>query len=360
LLEICKNTITILESNSSTLVEEAAIKLFKTFTGRLLDNSLDFLTNNKKNQRVLESIFALWMNIANEKSKFSLFGVSISLIFSKIAKIEDSNLNKNIKFFFTNLVKENPKYNIDNTLFSSTDPSQFKTMLKDLVNNNKNHICLEIISEFLADLKEFKYIALSWNTLTDKSVVETLSKLSSKNYQYILTKFSTIIIDILKANENNLSKLFEIFNYNFFKTFLNFEGGKAKHNNINTIITSLIKALKSVKDSELNSKTKKELSKYSEEIIRLFDGHGLSPVTFKGFLLFLFESLSENARERFVKSLIEPTPKTNGHSKMEVEVEENEEDEDVNEGDYGDEKFRAIFFTKINVLKTVVTVSLII
>lgn len=362
LLEICKNTITILESNINTAVEEAAIKLFKTFTGRLIDSSLDFLTNNKKNQRVLETIFSLWMNIANEKSKLSLFGVSISLIFSKIAKLEDSKLNKNIKFFFTNLVKENPKYNIDNTLFNSSDSTQFKTMLKDLVNNNKNHISLEILSEFLTDLADFKYIAVSWNTLTDKSVIETLSKISSKNYQYILTKFSTIIIDILRSSELNFAKIFEIFNSNFFKTFLNFEGGKAKHNNINIIINSLIKALKNMKDSEFGSKINKDLSKYSADVINLFNGHGLSPVTFKGFLLFLFENLSENGREQFVKNLIESSssPKTNGHSKMEVEIEEDEdEEEDINENDYGDEKFRTIFFTKINVLKTIVTVSTI-
>lgn len=370
IMEIFTAVLNTLKSNNNTMVEEASVKIFHSFMERLSNNTFASLINNKKSQRVLESIFSLWLDFSKDESQLLLFNLSIMLIFNKISNgIESENKkedNINLKAFISNLIRSHYRYNLDNTLFTEDNNEVMVKMFGELVNKNKNHFILELLREYLLSTTNFKYIGLLWNNIIDTEVLTKLMKESNKNYQFILTKIATIVMDVLNKTRVNYNKIFSILDLGFFKTFLRFEGGKSKHTNLTTVVNALIRSLKERK-TELSNESnqteltsfKKELKTYSYNLIKLFDGKGFSPVTFKGLFLFLFQNISEKKRVEFVDFLITPEKKAIKSNKMEIESEDEDEedDEDSDQENYGNEEFRAVFFSKINVLRTIILVS---
>ena len=401
LYDIFSNILSTLESNYSAQSEETAIKTIQCFIDSLFKGQFECLNNSKKSHKTIESIFSILFDFSKlsiikqdkvfkpEKSKSKgknkdfrnknnhnqetfksrsintlLFQSSVILLLNKVVKSDVSSKSSNstlqgVYNYLSNFLKQNPKYSVDNKTFTEiqAEESSFYFVMKELLSKSgKNHVYLEILEDFLKTTirnKEPKYIAYVWNCMTTQENVMKFMEISNKNYQFFLSKLSQIVIEALGESKFK-AKIFEIFDINFFVNFLKFEGGKTKHKCLSQILSVLHEVLASMKAEE------KEIKDYCSRIIRLFDGKGFSTLTFKPFFVYLFEKIGEEKRAEYVNFLISTQKVGNGiNNKMEVDEEEEEEDEDeLMEENYGNDESRKVFYSKINALKTIITVSL--
>ena len=329
-LEIINSLLKTLESNHNYPIEETSLRAFDSFLASV--EKKDFFSS-KKGHKVLEAIIVTWFDFI-KKPNFRLFYYTSLLILNSYKNL---NLFKN---FMANLIKTKPKtFSLELTLFQEED---IKFVLTELINKQRDHCLLNYIECFCKE--ELKFIAVLWNTITDHKLVSELINSSNKSYQYLLSKISIIIINCL-GSSNEYLKLFEIFNFNFFKQFLNFEGGKVKLNYILTILNALVNEIKD----------KKPNSEYSSSILLLFSSNCLSPITFKPIFNFFFERLNIKEREEYVENLLSNKPKKQvKSSEMEIDDSNSElEKEEYFEGNYGNEDYRSQFFTKMNILKNI-------
>lgn len=337
---ISKSTDYILSScATSTNSEELAIYSFKSFLSSVNPNT-------KKLQKIVEEVISKWLS----KDSDLLFHYAVLLILS-ISGLSSKTKTENssISSFIQNFLKTKPKYALDNHLFclDGSTPETLQKLISALVLGRRDHVFLTLYLEFLAincknsSTNAFKYIGVTWNTITETSYAAELIEKSNKNYQYVLTKLSICIIENV-----DIEKVFLIFDYNFFKTFLKFEGGKSKTACINQIINSLIARLNSEAEVLNSSSKQNTYNSYCTSLLELFTKGLLSSINYKSFFLLLFHNISETQRGNLITNIIESkTEHTNGVN-MDID------DQEVDEKDSRQE-----FYTKVNLLKNIMTVS---
>lgn len=328
--------ISLVEQQSNT--EELVIKALNSFLFGATPNDL----NSKKFQKLIENVISQWLT----KEVTQTFHASLILTLSIYVKKNPSTALSN---FINNFMKTKTKYVIENFLFNIENPQipqGLVSIFNFLVDKNKNHIVFDLLLQFLAATaqSDFKFLAISWNCITDKEVGTELIKKSNKNYQFLLTKLSLCLIE----NVADIARLREIFDLNYFRSFLHLEGGKQKITYLTQIIGLLTKRMGELQSDE-GKKEKKKSEHYSSEVLKLFNHKELSSISFRGFFIFLFGNLNENSRTEYLTTLLSPTM---NDSKKDTKMDIDDLNEDMNEEDY-----RAEFYSKVNILKTLIIVS---
>lgn len=335
----------LINADVSINCEEYSIKCFNSFLNNV---NVD---NNKKLQLAVEDIIITWLS----KDKSCLFSTSLYIIIDNI--VIDQTINENnrsIVNYLINLLKNKPKYNIINNLFSEENNS-FNNLIKffeELIdNNNKSHTALQLLLKNIElictqskDNVNLNKLSIIYNTLTDSKLASNLIKVSNKNYQYVLTKICLTFIN----NIEDIKKLLCIFNSNFFKIFSSFEGGKTKNVYINQMISSLLNRLKTVSNKD------NIFEDYCYEMLSLFDNSILSANMYKSFFLFLFGNLNLDKKETYISSVINNNNNSLSKevSKMEIEYNDNYT-ANILDGEY----YKNNLYKKVNILKSIITVS---
>lgn len=293
---------------------------------------------NKKHQKVIEEQIEKWIEFKNDSQY--LFHLSNLIIINQCQFITSK---KPFKDFLLNFLKNKKKYNLFENesqvgIFNkSNNFSNLFFFLCNLLNNNRNHVIIHIFIDFLRITyknNQNEIIAQTWNTLIYSNNVKEMIRISNKNYQYLLCKFSLAYLDIIDSDD----KIFSIFNSDFFKGFLGFDGGKEKHNHINSIISVLNKRI-------LNTNINNQ-SNYFKNLIHLFVEMKLSPITQKGFFCTLYNKLSDNQKEGFIESVFD------------INLKKNEEEFDEEFGSLQYENEKDVLYSQVNILKTLYIVSI--
>lgn len=358
-ISITKNILQTLELNSSTLIEDEIMSYFESLLHSLLNGKLNTLMNSKKGQKLIESLIFLWMDYPSNNLSKSTNEICTNLNYCNILIFNgiQSN-NETFSLFRKNFIKANPKYHYA-FIFNSSDDSNLKKILSCSINLGKNHYLLKYLNNYLVQTNELDNIALVWNCVTDKNFVQESLNKSGKNFISLLTSISISIIKNLKTKPlKEYVKIFSIFNSGFIKTFIDFEGGKFKMSSLTNIFNELINSIKEKKEKNNLNDIESVLVKYSYEILELFKENLLSSVSNKIIFSFFFEYCDEESRLKFTKKIIEnkSISLTNKNNKMEIEQDE-EEEEILNDNNYYDQDFKSEFYSRINILKNILTVS---
>lgn len=362
-ISITKCILQSLELNSSVTIEDEVLNYFENLLQSLLKGRLVALMNSKKGQKLFETLITLWMEFPfNNFSKSNQdltnnLNYSNILIFNGI--ICDS---ESFNLFRKNFVKTNSKYNIT-TIFSNNDDSNLKRLIHNAISLSKDHYTLKYLNNYLLNTFELDNIAQVWNCVTENNFVQESLNKSGRNYISLLTSISITIINNLKNKPiKEYAKVFSIFNSGFIKTFINFDGGKFKMNNLTTIFTELINSIREKKQKKSIEEIESLVIKYSYEILDLFKQNLLSSVSNKFVFSFFFEFCNEESRLKFTNSVISNKSNSNAKekiNKMEIDEAEEEEDEDIiDENNFYDQDFKSEFYSKINILKNILTVSI--
>ncbi len=323
--KMLSQTLSTVESNPTS--EKDTIGFFK----KLIETLLYQEKIQKKIQKTIEDNLENWLILSKDNKNY-LFFISIIFILNESLYRKSSQIiNKSFSSFLTNFIKAKTKYSIK-SIFS--DIANINTFFSRIVDNNKNHVSLDmffIILKTSFEAKDTDLLAQSWNCLTDKTSAVELIKKSNKNYQYLLTRFSLFLLEVIA----DMDKLFSIFDFNYFKSFISFEGGKEKQNHINQIVQALSNRLSACESGS-------KLEAYSKQMLGLYLNMSLSPLANKAFFIILYKSLSEKAKVEFIDKAI------NLRNKQ-------EQADDVD--DRINEEAKEILYTQFNIIKTIISVS---
>lgn len=327
--KILSQTLSTVESNSAS--EKEAIVLFQ----KLIETLLSQEKIQKKTQKSIEDNLENWLCLSKDHKNYLFFISIVFILNASLYRKGSQSTNAAFLSFLTNFIKAKVKYSIKG-IFS--DSANIATFFNKIVDNNKNHISLELFFSLLKtsfEAKDTDLLAQSWNCLTDKNSAVELIKKSNKNYQYLLAKFSLFLLDTI----SDIDKIYSIFDFNYFKSFISFEGGKDKHNHINQIVQSLSSRLS-------NTESGNKLEAYSKQMLGLYLNLSLSPIANKSFFSILYRSLTENARAEFIDKVVNLRNKSSD--------EQSEEDERINE------EAKELLYAQFNIIKAVISVSNII
>lgn len=167
----------------------------------------------------------------------------------------------------------------------------FKLLLTQNIREGEFHSCFKLFLNFLTRLNDFTKVIEIWNVLIDPNSQEIFKAVSQKNLQFLIYSVSKYLMEkyfILKYIK-------QIFDSSYFDNLMKFSSNK-KFKFINSLIETLMAGMKSVSESE-----KELLADYSKDLLSVFgnDG-GLSPQTYKNFFNFLFNNLSDDAKNDFI------------------------------------------------------------
>ncbi|MCQ2816784.1 MAG: hypothetical protein MJ252_05910, partial [archaeon] len=320
-----KNHIKICGATGKILLYKIALNQKKLTWENLIFILKDCLSLNSNNL-FHESIFLLIDELFN-KIFSDYYNESIKtqnkfyISFKKIIEKEIQNKNNLTKvssnfefclYFIMLKYKEQLKdilpNNILNELFDIKDEinSSLKNYFKILLtlpviyklNSFNFNVSFTFLCDLLEKLKNNQYAYKIWNILINNDCSLEFNKISSKNYELLLFKYSYFLID--KCFHFDYVK--EIFDDSFFISFLQFNSNK-KYKYVYDLVELLTSKLKELLKDDNN---KEELNEYCAKLINIFGiekDQKFSPNSLKNFFTFLYSNLSKEEKKDYIKTI---------------------------------------------------------
>jgi hypothetical protein len=283
-MDVCLDILKILgDLIKQNVVEEGVLFTLDTLINNLVSNYYVEINIKKLSEKFLKFIDTLIVSKSNPKNI-----IEFSIIFS-ITKhsLKESLLSYSLKNYLPNSI-------LENLLEEKNLYAYLKLLLTNKPRENDFHISFSFLLELLKQADDFKKAINVWNVLIDPEMMTEMKTTSLKNYQFMVYLVSKFLLE----NYFNLTYIKQIFDHSFFESFLKF-ANKNKFKYISNLVDIIQQKLKDQDDKEM-------VSEYSYDLLNVFGNDpatGISPQTYKGFFLFLFENLQDSHKNDFIDSI---------------------------------------------------------
>ena len=152
------------------------------------------------------------------------------------------------------------------------------------------------LCELLEKINDKKYAYKIWNILIDQKCIESFKAISLKNFELLIYNYSSFIL----TKFFEIDYIVQIFDDSFFISLLKFSSNK-KFKYVQSLNEIITKAITSQKYDN------KVVNTYCEKLLNIFGVESeekYSPNALKTFFIFLFDHIAQDAKEKFIASLI--------------------------------------------------------
>lgn len=267
-------------------MEESMLQTLSECFQKIFGN---YYTDIKKANKLYEGLLKLIEPLSENKNKLHKCSMLEFSIYIILLQYED-----NFKRFLpTNLKEEMFRDNGEDIPIVN----YISFILASPVKGTEFHVSFSLLCECLIKLNEQKYPYKIWNILIDQKWFSHFQKISSKNCEIFLYKYSSYLLN----NYYNINYVSQIFDDSFFLSLLNFATNK-KSKYASEISSILIENLaKESKDNILS------VQDYCSKLIKIFGPEQkgkYSPNGFRLFFLFCFNHLKEKEQNDYIDSII--------------------------------------------------------
>lgn len=270
-------------------LEESVIVLFKELFSKIFEN---YYTDIKNENKLYDGIFKLLdnytvnknsLNKANSNFEFAIYFLLIPYM-DKFKGFLPSNIKKEM---------------FDSSLEETESPLKkyFDIIMKLPIKEGKDfNVTFCYLCELLEKINDKKYAYKIWNILIDQKCIESFKAISLKNFELLIYNYSSFIL----TKFFEIDYIVQIFDDSFFISLLKFSSNK-KFKYVQSLNEIITKAITSQKYDN------KVVNTYCEKLLNIFGVESeekYSPNALKTFFIFLFDHIAQDAKEKFIASLI--------------------------------------------------------
>ena len=270
-------------------LEESVIVLFKELFSKIFEN---YYTDIKNENKLYDGMFKLLdnytvnknsLNKANSNLEFAIYFLLIPYM-DKFKGFLPSNIKKEM---------------FDSSLEETESPLKkyFDIIMKLPIKEGKDfNVTFCYLCELLEKINDKKYAYKIWNILIDQKCIESFKAISLKNFELLIYNYSSFIL----TKFFEIDYIVQIFDDSFFISLLKFSSNK-KFKYVQSLNEIITKAITSQKYDN------KVVNTYCEKLLNIFGVESeekYSPNALKTFFIFLFDHIAQDAKEKFIASLI--------------------------------------------------------
>ena len=270
-------------------LEESVIVLFKELFSKIFEN---YYTDIKNENKLYDGMFKLLdnytvnknsLNKANSNFEFAIYFLLIPYM-DKFKGFLPSNIKKEM---------------FDSSLEETESPLKkyFDIIMKLPIKEGKDfNVTFSYLCELLEKINDKKYAYKIWNILIDQKCIESFKAISLKNFELLIYNYSSFIL----TKFFEIDYIVQIFDDSFFISLLKFSSNK-KFKYVQSLNEIITKAITSQKYDN------KVVNTYCEKLLNIFGVESeekYSPNALKTFFIFLFDHIAQDAKEKFIASLI--------------------------------------------------------
>ena len=270
-------------------LEESVIVLFKELFSKIFEN---YYTDIKNENKLYDGMFKLLdnytvnknsLNKANSNFEFAIYFLLIPYM-DKFKGFLPSNIKKEM---------------FDSSLEETESPLKkyFDIIMKLPIKEGKDfNVTFCYLCELLEKINDKKYAYKIWNILIDQKCIESFKAISLKNFELLIYNYSAFIL----TKFFEIDYIVQIFDDSFFISLLKFSSNK-KFKYVQSLNEIITKAITSQKYDN------KVVNTYCEKLLNIFGVESeekYSPNALKTFIIFLFDHIAKDAKEKFIASLI--------------------------------------------------------
>ena len=270
-------------------LEESVIVLLKELFSKIFEN---YYTDIKNENKLYEGMFKLLdnytvnknsLNKANSNFEFAIYFLLIPYM-DKFKGFLPSNIKKEM---------------FDSSLEETESPLKkyFDIIMKLPIKEGKDfNVTFCYLCELLEKINDKKYAYKIWNILIDQKCIESFKAISLKNFELLIYNYSSFIL----TKFFEIDYIVQIFDDSFFISLLKFSSNK-KFKYVQSLNEIITKAITSQKYDN------KVVNTYCEKLLNIFGVESeekYSPNALKTFFIFLFDHIAQDAKEKFISSLI--------------------------------------------------------
>ena len=270
-------------------LEESVIVLFKELFSKIFEN---YYTDIKNENKLYDGMFKLLdnytvnknsLNKANSNFEFAIYFLLIPYM-DKFKGFLPSNIKKEM---------------FDSSLEETESPLKkyFDIIMKLPIREGKDfNVTFCYLCELLEKINDKKYAYKIWNILIDQKCIESFKAISLKNFELLIYNYSSFIL----TKFFEIDYIVQIFDDSFFISLLKFSSNK-KFKYVQSLNEIITKAITSQKYDN------KVVNTYCEKLLNIFGVESeekYSPNALKTFFIFLFDHIAQDAKEKFIASLI--------------------------------------------------------
>ena len=270
-------------------LEESVIVLFKELFSKIFEN---YYTDIKNENKLYDGMFKLLdnytvnknsLNKANSNFEFAIYFLLIPYM-DKFKGFLPSNIKQEM---------------FDSSLEETESPLKkyFDIIMKLPIKEGKDfNVTFCYLCELLEKINDKKYAYKIWNILIDQKCIESFKAISVKNFELLIYNYSSFIL----TKFFEIDYIVQIFDDSFFISLLKFSSNK-KFKYVQSLNEIITKAITSQKYDN------KVVNTYCEKLLNIFGVESeekYSPNALKTFFIFLFDHIAQDAKEKFIASLI--------------------------------------------------------
>ena len=270
-------------------LEESVIVLLKELFSKIFEN---YYTDIKNENKLYDGMFKLLdnytvnknsLNKANSNFEFAIYFLLIPYM-DKFKGFLPSNIKKEM---------------FDSSLEETESPLKkyFDIIMKLPIKEGKDfNVTFCYLCELLEKINDKKYAYKIWNILIDQKCIESFKAISLKNFELLIYNYSSFIL----TKFFEIDYIVQIFDDSFFISLLKFSSNK-KFKYVQSLNEIITKAITSQKYDN------KVVNTYCEKLLNIFGVESeekYSPNALKTFFIFLFDHIAQDAKEKFIVSLI--------------------------------------------------------
>ena len=270
-------------------LEESVIVLLKELFSKIFEN---YYTDIKNENKLYDGMFKLLdnytvnknsLNKANSNFEFAIYFLLIPYM-DKFKGFLPSNIKKEM---------------FDSSLEETESPLKkyFDIIMKLPIKEGKDfNVTFCYLCELLEKINDKKYAYKIWNILIDQKCIESFKAISLKNFELLIYNYSSFIL----TKFFEIDYIVQIFDDSFFISLLKFSSNK-KFKYVQSLNEIITKAITSQKYDN------KVVNTYCEKLLNIFGVESeekYSPNALKTFFIFLFDHIAQDAKEKFIASLI--------------------------------------------------------
>ena len=270
-------------------LEESVIVLLKEMFRKIFEN---YYTKIKNENRLYDGMFKLLDNYTGNKN--SLNKVNSNFEFA-IYFMLIPYMDKFKGFLPTNIKKEM----FDSSFEEAESPLKkyFDIIMKLPIKEGKEfNVTFGCLCELIEKINDKKYAYKIWNILIDQKCIESFKAISLKNFELLIYNYSSFIL----TKFFEIDYIVQIFDDTFFISLLKFSSNK-KFKYVSSLTEIITNKLTS-KKYDINV-----INSYCEKLLRIFGVESedkYSPNALKTFFIFLFDHIAQDAKEKYISSLI--------------------------------------------------------
>ena len=283
-------------------LEESVIVLLKELFSKIFEN---YYTDIKNENKLYDGMFKLLdnytvnknsLNKANSNFEFAIYFLLIPYM-DKFKGFLPSNIKKEM---------------FDSSLEETESPLKkyFDIIMKLPIKEGKDfNVTFCYLCELLEKINDKKYAYKIWNILIDQKCIESFKAISLKNFELLIYNYSSFIL----TKFFEIDYIVQIFDDSFFISLLKFSSNK-KFKYVQSLNEIITKAITSQKYDN------KVVNTYCEKLLNIFGVESeekYSPNALKTFFIFLFDHIAQDAKEKFIASLIKDSQNEDDEENLE-------------------------------------------